>query len=143
MRTTFKATRRGAWLLATGTVLATAAQAQKPREPWEYLEQPGFKSAYAQALGAKAGTPWLAKRDGPAPSPSHQQVAGERFVMNSFCKNHDCADHSAVILYSPERKLVYGTVYEKGRTTLIGNPPPAVAAELATLWKKEWRSQPN
>lgn len=101
------------------------------------------QSAYTQALGPKAKTPWLARRDGPAPQPSEQQVAGERYVMNSFCKNHDCADNSAVILYSPEKKLVYGTVYEKGRTTLIGNPPPAVATELAKLWKKEWRSQPN
>jgi hypothetical protein len=36
---------------------------------------------------------------------------------------------------------VYGTIYEKGKTTLIGDPPPAVAAKLGKLWKKEWRSQ--
>ncbi len=140
--TEFQTAGCAAALLAT-ILSAGVAQAQKPQEPWQHLEQPAFKSAYTQALGAKAKTPWLARRDGPAPLPSLQQVAGERFVMNSFCKNHDCADHSAVILYSPEKKLVYGTLYEKGRTTLIGNPPPAVAAELAALWKKEWRSPPN
>jgi hypothetical protein len=48
-----------------------------------------------------------------------------------------------VILYSPDKKSVYGTIYEKGKTTLIGDPPPAVAAELGNLWKKEWRSQPQ
>lgn len=127
----------------TGLAFLTAAHAQKPPEPWEYLTQPAFKAAYTKALGPKAKTPWLAKRDGPAPLPSHQQVAGERYVMNSFCKNHDCADNSAVILYSPEKSVVYGTIHEKGKTTLIGDPPSAIATELATLWKKEWRAQPN
>src|SRR5512139_4259215 len=57
--------------------LAGAAHAQKAKEPWEYLKEPAFKSAYAKALGPKAGTPWLAKRDGPAPD-SMQTVAGSR-----------------------------------------------------------------
>lgn len=142
--------RRGARLFATicaaictGLALAAAASAQKAPEAWEYLDQAAFKSAYAKALGPKAKTPWLAKRDGPAPQPSFQQVAGERYVMNSFCKNHDCGDNSAVLLYSPDKKLVYGTIYEKGKTTLIGNPPAPVADELGRLWKKEWRSRPG
>lgn len=121
--------------------IALGAHAQKQKEPWEYLQEPAFKTAYAKALGPRAKTPWLAKRDGPAPQDKFIDVAGERFVMNSFCKNHDCNDNSAVLLYSPERKVVYGTVYEKGKTTLIGEPPPAVAGELGKLWKKEWRSQ--
>jgi hypothetical protein len=122
-------------------VLAAAAQAQKAKEPWEYLQEPAFKNAYMKALGPKANTPWLAKRDGPAPQDKFVEVAGHRYVMNSFCKNRDCGESSAVILYSPEKKLVYGTIYEKGRTTLIGDPPAAVSSELARLWKKEWRSQ--
>ena len=122
---------------------AATAHAQKAPEAWEHLEKAEFKAAYTAALGAKARTPWLAKRDGPAPLPSYQQVAGERYVMNSFCKNRDCGDNSAVVLYSPEKKLVYGTIHEKGRTTLIGEPPPAVATELGKLWKKEWRSPPG
>jgi hypothetical protein len=123
--------------------LAATAHAQKAKEPWEYLKEPAFKSAYAKALGQKAGTPWLAKRDGPAPEDKFVQVAGDRYVMNSFCKNRDCGDNSAVLLYSPEKKVVYGTIYEKGKITLIGDPPPAVATELGKLWKKEWRSQPQ
>jgi hypothetical protein len=133
-------------LIATPLTLAAvsmAALAQKAPEAWEHLETPAFKTAYLKALGARAKTTWLAKRDGPAPLPSYQQVAGERYVMNSFCKNHNCAEHSAVILFSPERKLVYGTVYENGKTSLIGDPPPSLASELAILWKKEWRSQPK
>ena len=114
--------------------------AQKPKEAWEHLQEPAFKTAYTQALGAKAKTPWLAKRDGPAPQDKYVTVAGERYVMNSFCKNHDCEANSAVLLYSPEKKIVYGTVYEKGKTTLLGDPPAAVAGELAKLWKKEWRT---
>jgi hypothetical protein len=29
------------------------------------------------------------------------------------------------------------------KSTLIGAPPAAVAAELEKLWKAEWRSQPK
>ena len=115
----------------------------KTKEAWEYLQEPAFKSAYAKALGPKVKTPWLAKRDGPSPQDKFVQVAGDKYVMNSFCKNHECNDNSAVLLYSPAKELVYGTFYEKGKTTLIGDPPAPVAAELATLWKKEWRSQPK
>ncbi len=135
--------RRACAIAVAGLALAASTWAQKAPEAWEHLETPAFKTAWTQALGAKARTPWLARRDGPAPQPVYQQVAGERYVMNSFCKNHDCNDYSAVLLYSPQRKVVYGTVFEKGRTTLLGEPPPAVATELAALWKKEWRSAPK
>jgi hypothetical protein len=30
---------------------------------------------------------------------------------------------------------------QRGKSTLIGNPPPAVAVELEKLWKKQFRSQ--
>jgi hypothetical protein len=129
------------------TLLAAAitasAQTPTPKEPWAYLQEPEFKSAYMKALGPKSKTAWLAKRDGPAPQDKFIDVAGERYVMNSFCKNRDCGDNSAVLLYSPEKKLVYGTIHEKGQTTLIGDPPAPVSTELAKLWKKEWRSTPQ
>jgi hypothetical protein len=127
--------------LLAAFALTTGAQAQKAKEPWEYLQEPAFKNAYMKALGPRTNTPWLAKRDGPAPQDKFIEVAGHRYVMNSFCKNRDCRDNSAVLLYSPEKKIVYGTIYEKGKTTLIGDPPAAVSDELAKLWKKEWRSQ--
>ena len=120
-----------------------AAYAQKTKEPWDYLQEPAFRSAYMKALGPKSKTAWLAKRDGPAPQDKFIQVAGEKYVMNSFCKNRDCEANSAVLLYSPEKKVVYGTVYEKGKTTYLGDPPAPVATELAKLWKSEWRSQPK
>jgi hypothetical protein len=129
--------------MAVALLVAFAAFAQKPKEPWEYLQEPAFKSAYMKALGPKSKTAWLAKRDGPAPQDKFITVAGERYVMNSFCKNRDCEANSAVLLYSPAKKVVYGTVYEKGKTTYIGDPPAPVATELAALWKSEWRSQPK
>ena len=56
------------------------------------------------------------------------------------------------IKFAPERPLDIGTLarelraancghYERGKSTLIGEPPPAVAAELPKLWKIEWRQQ--
>ena len=49
-------------------------------------------------------------------------------------------DDNLVLLYSPARGVAYGKVFEGGaRSTLIGAPPPAIAAELERLWRKEWR----
>jgi len=121
-------------------VALAATPAQKAKEPWEYLQEPAFKSAYMKALGPKSKTAWLAKRDGPAPQDKFVQVGGDKYVQNAFCKNHDCDNNSAVLLYSPARKVVYGTIYEKGKTTYIGDPPGPVATELAKLWKMEWRT---
>ena len=122
-------------------VFSAPAGAQKAKEPWEYLQDPAFAAAYTKALGPMARTPWLAKRDGPAPQDKFITIGGERYVMNAFCKNRDCADNNAVILYSPTRQAVHGVVYEKGKHTTIGSPPAPVAAELPRLWKKEWRTQ--
>ena len=131
------------FVMPVAVALTAVSHAQKQKEAWEYLKEPAFKSAYMKALGPKANTPWLAKRDGPAPEDKFITVAGQRYVKNAFCKNQDCNNNSVVILYSPEKKVVYGTIYEKGKTTYIGDPPAAVANELATLWKKEWRSTPQ
>ena len=79
--------------------------------------------------------------DGPASTTRKVQVGGTEYVLSAFCKNRDCADNSAVLLYSAPQGVVYGTIYEKGKSTLIGDPPPAVAAELPKLWKLEWRQQ--
>jgi len=62
-------------------------------------------------------------------------------VLAAVCKNHDCADNNTVLLYSASKGVVYGTIYERGKSTLTGEPPPAVAAELPKLWKIEWRQQ--
>ncbi len=46
-------------------------------------------------------------------------------MLSAFCKNRDCGDNSAVQLYSAPKGALYGTVYERGNSTLIGNLPPA------------------
>ena len=66
-------------------------------------------------------------------------VSSKPAMLAAFCKDHDCADHSAVLLYKADAGVLYGTIFEKGKITLIGEPPSAVASELAKLWKKEWR----
>ncbi len=77
--------------------IVTTAHAQKPKEAWEYLKEPGFKSAYIKALGPRANKAWLAKRDSPTPEGKFMQVAGERDAMNAFCNNRECGDNSAVM----------------------------------------------
>lgn len=133
--------RQGAAVLLLLCFLAPLAQAQRLLEPSEYLKDPKFKELYVKALGPKAKTPWLAKMDGPAPTTRKVRVVGSEFVLAAFCKNHDCGDNSAVLLYAADRGQLYGTIFEKGKTTVIGDPPPGLAIELNKLWKKEWRQQ--
>ncbi|MEO6408869.1 MAG: Ivy family c-type lysozyme inhibitor [Burkholderiaceae bacterium] len=123
---------------------AAAVSPQKKYELHELdanlvLLSPKVKATYFKALGPLAREHWLAKLDGPAPQNKRIRVAGADFVQLSSCKNHDCADNNALFLYSVEQGALYGTIYQKGRTTLIGAPPPAVVSALPALWKKEWR----
>jgi hypothetical protein len=107
------------------------------------LYDPKAKAAYFKALGPLAKEPWLAKLDGPSPQNKRIRVAGADYFLVSACKSRDCENYSTVLLYSPGQDVVYGKVHQKGKSTLIGSPPPAVATELEKLWKSEWRSQPK
>ena len=71
------------------------------------------------------------------------KVAGADYMLGGTCKNHDCFENNVVLLYSGAQDVVYGKVYQRGKSTLIGSPPPAVATELERLWKSEFRSQPK
>lgn len=128
-------------LLSSIFLSASAVQSQRMLEPAELLRDPKFKALYLKALGPKSKTPWLARMDGPAPTTRMVKVGGRNYILAAFCKNHDCGDNSAVLLYAADRGILYGTIFERGRTTLIGTPPPAVAVELGKLWKREWRQQ--
>lgn len=126
---------------------ATAAPTSPSKTPpLEEMGASGFlldakaRATYQKAIGPLARERWLARLDGPSPQNKRIKVAGVDFVLISACKNHDCADHNAVFLYSATQNLLNGLVYQRGRTTLVGQPAPAVAAELPRLWKKEWRS---
>ena len=105
------------------------------------LYDPKAKATYYKTLGPLSKEPWLAKLNGPSPQNKKVKVAGGDYVLVSVCKNHDCADNNTVLLYSGAQDLVYGKVYQSGKSTLIGSPPPPVAAELEKLWKAEFRSQ--
>ncbi|MEO5883604.1 MAG: Ivy family c-type lysozyme inhibitor [Caldimonas sp.] len=104
------------------------------------LYDPKAKAIYYKALGPLAKQPWLAKLDGPSPQNRPIKVAGADYVLVSWCKNHDCEQNSAVLLWSGAQDVVYGKVYQKGKSTFIGAPPAALEAELDKLWKAEWRS---
>jgi hypothetical protein len=136
----------GCALLALACSTPASSQGKKPDlydlDANLVLLNPKVKPLYLKALGPLAREPWLAQLDGPAPQNKRVTVAGTDFVHMSSCKNHDCGDNNALFLYSAEQGVLYGTIYQKGRTTLIGAPPPAVAAELPALWKKQFRQQP-
>jgi hypothetical protein len=101
------------------------------------------KATYYKALGPLSKESWLAKLDGPSSENKAVKVAGADYVQVSTCKNHDCYENNVVLLYSGAQDVVYGKVYQRGRSTLIGSPSPAIAAELEKLWKSEFRSQPK
>jgi hypothetical protein len=101
------------------------------------------KEIYYKALGPLVKEPWLANLDGPSSEGQAMKVADADYVMLYTCKNRDCYDNTVVLLWSGVQNVVYGKVDQKGKSTLIGDPPPAVAAELDRLWKKHFRSQPK
>ena len=44
--------------------------------------------------------------------------------------------------YDAAAGVVYGKVYQAGRSTLVGNPPAQVAGELDRLWTQQFRQKP-
>ena len=101
------------------------------------------KATYYKALGPLSREEWLAQLDGPSSENRRVKVAGADYFLIATCKNRDCYENSTVLLYSQAQDLVYGKVYQRGKSTLIGAPPPAVATELERLWKSEFRSRPK
>ena len=117
------------------------APVKAPLGSADLLRDPRFKAAYLQALGPLAKEGWLARMEGPATELRKVQVAGNDFALAATCKPHDCADHNMVVLWTPKPGVLHGLVYQRGRSTLIGNPPPDVAKELQRLWAAEWRQR--
>lgn len=107
------------------------------------LLDPKAKAAYYKALGSLVKEDWLATLDGPSSENKVVAVAGAEYVRAYACKNHDCYDNNTVFLYSASQNLVYGKVYQRGKSTLIGVPPPGVAKELERLWRERFRSNPQ
>jgi hypothetical protein len=101
------------------------------------------KATYYKALGPLVKQSWLSRLDGPSREFRPVQVAGAEYMLGGTCKNHDCHDNTVLLLWSGAQRVVYGKVVQKGKSTLIGAPPLAVAAELDRLWKAEFRSQPK
>ncbi len=112
-----------------------------PLQSADLLRDPRFKAAYLQALGPLAKEDWLARMSGPGIELKKVKVAGNDFALAAVCKPHDCADHNTVILWTPKPGVLHGLVHQKGRNTLIGNPPPDVAKELQRQWAAEWRQK--
>jgi hypothetical protein len=107
------------------------------------LMYPGARAAYYKALGPLIEEAWLAELDGPSSENSYVVVDGAEYLRAFCCKNHDCYENNVVFLYSPRQNLVYGKVYQGGKSTLIGAPPPEVAKDLERLWQELFRSNPQ
>ena len=105
----------------------------------DLLRDPRFKAAYLQALGPLAKEDWLVRMSGPGTELRKVKVNGQDFALAAVCKPHDCADHNTVLLWTPKPGVLHGLVFQKGRSTLIGSPPPAMAQDLQRLWAAEWR----
>lgn len=144
------ATLLGAAAVSASAQGGAAANAQKTFKGYSLTElgaagllyDPKAKAAYYKALGPLSKEPWLAKLDGPSSENKAVKVAGADFVKIATCKNRDCYDNTVMLLWAAP-DVVYGKVVQRGKSSLIGSPPPAVAAELEKLWKSEFRSQPK
>ena len=128
-----------AWL--AGAMLAGAACAADPMVTTDdLLRDPKFKAAYLGALGPKAKERWLATMTNSA-LVRRVSVGGEDYQVATPCKPHDCGDNNLLLLYSPAKGVVYGKLFEKGRSTPIGQPDAAMSAELERMWSKEFRQK--
>jgi hypothetical protein len=137
----WRGVKTGVAAVAAALLAAAAAQAAEAMLTTDdLLKNPQFKSAYSVALGPRAKERWLAALSNSAPVRSIS-VAGVAYQVATPCKPHDCAESNLMLLFAPGKGWVYGKLYEKGRSTLIGGPDAAMAAELETLWKKEFRQQ--
>jgi len=118
---------------------ATAASAVSDSRLIDLLNDPEFKTIYHTALGRLVKERWLAKLDGPSGDTKQVRIAGREYVMGDVCKPHDCGDNNMVLLYSPAQRVVYAKVFQRGRNSLIGAPPPPVVATLDRLWLARFR----
>ena len=109
--------------------------------PAELLKDSHFKSVYYKALGANVRESWLAKLDGPSSPIKTVKIGGTEYTFAATCKDHDCGDNNAVLLYAAPQAVVYGRIVQQGRATMIGAPPSIVAVELDRLWLAEWRQK--
>ncbi len=106
----------------------------------DLLKDAKFKAAYLGALGPRAKEKWLATMSNSA-LVRQVFIGGEDYQVATPCKPHDCADNNLLLLYSRARGVVYGRLHEKGRPAPIGNPSPAMHAELERMWNKEFRQK--
>jgi hypothetical protein len=128
-----------------------AVPAATPQRTYTLLEldasgillDPKAKAAYYKALGRLVEEDWLANLDGPTTENRKVTIAGNDYLFAISCKNHDCYDNNTVLLYSEAQGIVYGKIFLRGRSELIGAPPHAVEMELERLWRDEWRQNPQ
>lgn len=119
------------------------AQDEPVSDAEKMLGDPQFRATYLRALGPLGSERWLARLEGPRPPTRQVRLEGVDYTVVALCKAHDCADHNTALLYAPngpaEDPVVYGKVFQQGRSTLIGAPPPSIAAALDQIWAAEWR----
>lgn len=127
-----------AWMNTPAPKMAQAAPNPDAIENWDFVRDKKFKAVYHKALGSRVKENWLKVLDGPG-SAEIVTVAGAEYRQVAVCKPHDCYDNSIVVLYSPAKKTVYGTIHKHDKSTLIGKPSREVAAELERLWKARFR----
>jgi Inhibitor of vertebrate lysozyme (Ivy) len=117
------------------------AVAEAPKGPADLLRDPKFKSAYAQVLGPLARERWIARLEGPAPPIRSVTLGGAEYTLAAACKPHDCSEHNLVVLWNAPQGHLLGLVQQRGAKTLLGAPPPALAAQIDKLWAGEWRQK--
>ncbi len=132
--------RFGALACSVWAAIGAAAAADVPGSPGELLRNPQFKAAYFSALGPKTKDKWLSTLANSGQVRA-EKIAGDTWQVVTPCKPHDCGDNNLLLLWAPAKGVVVGKLFEKGKTTLVGAPSPAMAVELERLWKAEFRRQ--
>jgi hypothetical protein len=106
--------------------------------PWTLLADSRFKAAYYAALGPRTKGDWLGRLEGPATPLRRMTIGGQEFTVASVCKDHDCGDNNAVLLYSTAQRVVFAKILDRRRSIVLGAPPPQILAALDRLWTAEY-----
>lgn len=103
------------------------------------LEDPKFSAAYKKALGKGKRDAWITGLEGPATPVKSVTIDNVEYQVLGACMSGSCDSRNMLLLYSPKKNVVYGKLYQAGTSTRLGSPPAAVALQIESLWKAQWR----
>ncbi|ANI31859.1 C-lysozyme inhibitor [Yersinia entomophaga] len=115
-------------LFLTFSGFATSAYAQDELTYSKLMMNPDIKTEFKKMIGKQKLPKWVT--EGGTYSPGYNvEIGGNKYVVMTSCKPHDCASQRIAVLYSPESKRLAGVF--------------STTDEMETNQKLQWLSIPD